>query len=81
MMASLPHSPLLTARVLGYRGHQVLAYVRSSVANEGLAPSYSMICDELGISTKGEVAEIVGRLERRGLLRRTGAGRVRRIRL
>jgi Mn-dependent DtxR family transcriptional regulator len=44
-------------------------------------PSYSMICDELGIATKGEVSEIVERLERRGLLRRTGRGRVRRIAL
>lgn len=68
-------------RVLGYRGSQVLAYVRQTIDQEGMAPSYRMIRDELGIGTKGEVAEIVGRLERRGLLRRAGRGRVRRIRL
>lgn len=68
-------------RELGYRGFQVLAYVRASIAEQGAAPSYSMICDHLGISTKGEVARIVGSLEKVGLVNRAGAGRVRRIRL
>lgn len=68
-------------RVLGYRGAQVLDYVQRVLRDEGQAPSYSMIRDELGIHTKGEVCEIVGRLERRGLLRRVGHGRIRRIRL
>lgn len=68
-------------RELGYRGHQVLAFVRTTIATHGQAPSYRMICEELGISTKGEVCTIVDRLEKRGLLRRVGAGRVHRIRI
>lgn len=68
-------------RVLGYRGAQVLSYVRETVAEKGRAPSYGMIADELGINGRGKVHDIVKRLERRGLLRRAGCGRVRRIRL
>lgn len=75
------HQPALTGRCLGYRSAQVLDYVRRTVADEGRAPSYSMIADELGIATKGEVCKLVQRLERRGLLARAGSGRVRRIRL
>jgi SOS-response transcriptional repressor LexA len=60
---------------------QVLVLTHHRIAETGQAPSYSEICDELGIATKGEVSEIVGRLERRGLLRRVGRGRVRRISL
>ena len=68
-------------RELGYRGHQVLAFVRTTIATHGQAPSYRMICAHLGINTKGEVAEIVERLEGRGLLRRVGVGRVHRIKI
>ena len=68
-------------RELGYRGVQVLAYVRSTIDSDGLAPSYGMICDRLGISTKGEVSQIVAVLERHDLLERAGGGRSRRIRL
>jgi SOS-response transcriptional repressor LexA len=68
-------------RELGYRGVQVLAYVRETIANDGQAPSYGMICNELGINTKGEVSQIVAALERRALVARVGDGRVRRIRL
>lgn len=65
-------------RVLGYRASQVLEFVRTTIARTGRAPSYGMICEALGISTKGEVSDIVKGLERRGLLTRVGAGRVRR---
>lgn len=75
------HASRLTGRALGYRSFQVLAYVRETVAEEGRAPSYGMICDELGISSKAKVCDIVKRLERRGLVNRAGCGRVRRIRL
>lgn len=68
-------------RYLGYRAAQVLDYSRRKLNEDGIAPSYAMICDELGISTRGEVSRIVGDLERRGLMRRAGRGRVRRIRL
>jgi SOS-response transcriptional repressor LexA len=68
-------------RLLGYREHQVLAFTRSVIEEQGVAPSYGMICDELGINTRGEVSRIVAGLERKGILRRAGVKRVRRIRL
>lgn len=71
----------MTSRVLGFRGEQVLAYVRAVIADEGTAPSYSMIRDELGFNCRADVCKVVKRLEKRGLLRRAGRGRVRRIRL
>lgn len=71
----------IAGRGLGYRAVQVLGYVRHTVAEDGVAPSYGMICDQLGIATKGEVSQIVSSLEKRGLLKRAGRGRVRRIRL
>jgi SOS-response transcriptional repressor LexA len=67
--------------MLGYRECQVLAFTQAVVAEQGTAPSYAMICDELGIGTRGEVSRIVASLERRGYLKRVGAGKVRRIRL
>ena len=66
---------------LGYRGLQVLNYVEQTIASEGIAPSYAMIANELGIATRGEVAKIVKRLEGRGAIFRVGSERVRRIRL
>jgi SOS-response transcriptional repressor LexA len=68
-------------RVLGYRAFQVVRYVETKLEEDGMAPSYGMICRDVGISTKGEVHRIVKSLERRGVFRRVGAGRVRRIRL
>lgn len=73
------HATNLSGRVLGYRAAQVLGYVHEHIKTEGMAPSYSMICDELGIGNKCDVARVVKRLEQRGLLRRAGRGRVRRI--
>ena len=69
------HQPQLTGRVLGYRSVQVLAFVHSTIASDGIAPSYTMIADHLGISSRAKVCEIVKRLERRGLLSRVGGGR------
>lgn len=68
-------------RELGFRGVQVLAYVRKCIAEEGRAPSYGMIQRELDFASTADVCRVVQRLEQRGLLKRTGAGRVRRIRL
>lgn len=68
-------------RKLGYREVQVEKYVKETIALEGVAPSYRMIAVALGIRTRGEVCRIVGKLERRGIFRRVGHGRVRRIRL
>lgn len=73
----------LANRVLGYRCHQVLNYVTRMIEEENTVPSYAMIADALGISTKGKVCEIVRRLERRGLLSRQTprVWRARRIKL
>ena len=68
-------------RELGFRGVQVLAFVRKCIAEHGRAPSYGMIMRELDFATTADVCRVVQRLEGRGLLRRTGAGRVRRIAL
>lgn len=68
-------------RELGYRGVQVLSYVRETIDAHGMAPSYAMIRDALGFSHEKKVSLVVQRLENRGLLKRAGAGRVRRIRL
>jgi hypothetical protein len=65
-------------RELGYRGTQVLSYIRATFASEGEAPSYAMIRDELGIAHSGHVCRIVKALEARGLLARTGKGKVKR---
>lgn len=71
----------LTFRMLGYREVQVLEYVKRTIAEEGSAPSYEMIRDGLDLCDKAQVCKIVRNLEKRGLLNRAGAGRVRRIRL
>jgi predicted transcriptional regulator of viral defense system len=68
-------------RELGYRGAQVLAFIRLAIADHGQAPSYTEIRKTLGFNDRAEVCRVVGRLESRGLVRRVGAGRVRRIRL
>lgn len=85
MTLAVKHQTQLSGRVLGYRSVQVLEYVRTSIAQDGQAPTYEMICDKLQINGRHKVCEIVKRLERRGLLSRVGRGRVfpghRRIRL
>jgi transcriptional regulator of NAD metabolism len=75
------HRPLISGRVLGYRAVQVLGYVRDTIAEDGEAPSYGMIRDALGLSSREKVRRIVVGLEKRALLSRVGSGRVRRIRL
>lgn len=68
-------------RAMGYRACQALEYIRAVLVEQGSAPSYAMIRDHLGLADNGQVRLIVMRLENRGLLRRSGTGRVRRIRL
>ena len=77
----MPQGARRAPRELGYRGHQVLAFVRATIASEGVAPSYSQIRDALGFQHKGHVHCVVVRLEQRGLLSRVGSGHVRRIRM
>lgn len=78
--ARIAPRPGVNKRSLGYRASQVLAYVAQVMAIEGRAPSYSMICEELDME-RSNLCVTIARLERRGLLSRTGSGRVRRIRL
>lgn len=68
-------------RELGYRGSQVLAFIRTAIAGDGHAPSYAMIEEQFGFSSRANVAHVIRRLEDRGLVSRVGAGRVRRINL
>ena len=60
---------------------RMLQYVNATIEETGVAPSYGMICNALGISTRQEVCRIVKAAELCGLLSRVGSGRVRRIRL
>lgn len=60
---------------------RMLDYVRQTIEHEGVAPSYGMICNAMGIRTRQEVCRMVKAAEDDGLLRRVGAGKVRRIRL
>jgi DNA-binding MarR family transcriptional regulator len=66
--------------VLGYKQYQIMRYVEAKLSEDGVAPSYNMISRELDM-TRGDVCRAVQRLERRGMLSRVGAGRVRRIQL
>ena len=68
-------------RELGYRGVQVLAFVRKCITETCRAPSYGMIVRELNFADQADVCRVVARLEARGLLKRAGRGRVRRIAL
>lgn len=61
-------------RHLGYRGEQVLAYVNDTIRNNGRAPSYAMIAEDLGLSSISDVCAVIRRLERRGYLTRTDTG-------
>lgn len=77
----MKHQPAIPNRALGYRAVQVLGYVRSAIVEDGQAPSYGMIRNQLGFTDRADVHRVIVRLEKRGLLSRAGSGRVRRIRL
>lgn len=68
-------------RGLGFRGLQVLAFVRRIIAETGTAPSYTEISKALNFADRADVCRVVARLEKRGLLHRAGHGRTKRIRL
>jgi len=76
-MVAQRHKPGIAHRALGYRGVQVLAFVRSFIDEHGHAPSYNRIGDVLNMD-KADVCKVVARLERRELLMRVGSGKVRR---
>lgn len=65
----------------GRRKRQVLEYVETTISKDGTAPSYGMIERDLGMRNRSDVHRVIVCLERDGCLRRTGTGRVRRIRL
>jgi SOS-response transcriptional repressor LexA len=58
-----------------------MAFVTTTLETTGQPPSYTEIRDHLNFDSRSDVGKVVARLERRGLLRRAGEGRVRRIRL
>lgn len=60
---------------------QFVEYVGDVIERDGVAPSYGMACADLRIGTRSEVARLVRVAEDKGLLKRVGSGRVRRIRL
>lgn len=66
---------------LGYRAFQVLNYLTAYCGEHGRAPQYEKVCEHTGIGSCGEVSRIIGSLERRGLLSRTGKGSAMRITL
>jgi SOS-response transcriptional repressor LexA len=64
----------MTGRILGYREHQVLALVTSDLKATGRVRSYDKIAAALGMRHKSHVCDTIGRLERRGLIRRGNEG-------
>lgn len=60
---------------------QFVEYVVRVIERDGVAPSYGMACVDLRIGSRGEVARLVRIAESKGLIRRVGSGRVRRMRL
>lgn len=60
--------------ILGYRGQQVLELVQLASARGERAPSYATIAEKLGLNSNSDVAHIVRRLEKRGLLKRSDTG-------
>lgn len=65
----------------GYRGPQVLAYIRQAIATDGIGPTYDRIADDLGFLTAADVCKVVTRLEKHGFVIRPGRGRWGRVKL
>ena len=66
-------------RILGYREHQILALITSDLKATGRVRSYDQIATALGMRHKSHVCDTIGRLERRGLLKRVRNGARKRI--
>jgi repressor LexA len=49
---------------------RALGLIRTSVAERGVAPSYTELCDGLGIASKSGVHRVITDLEQRGAIRR-----------
>lgn len=77
---ALPHLPMIEHRALGYRQVQVLRYIYATIEIEGAAPSQGDIRRRFDMD-RANVSQMITAFERRGLLKRVGDGRVRRIAL
>lgn len=62
------------ARLLGFRGRQVLDYVETAIEAGNRPPSYAMIASALGMNSTADVCNVVRRLEKRGYLQRCDTG-------
>ena len=60
---------------------QVAAFIRATLRTTGQPPSYAMIRRKFGYADNTGVRQIVLRLEAKGIVKRNGAGRERRIQL
>lgn len=60
----------MNRRVLGYRETQILAIIRSDLEQRGRVRSYAAIARHLGMKHRSHVCDVIGRLERRGLIER-----------
>lgn len=61
--------------------HAVAAFIRGHLRRNGTPPSYAMIRDKFGYADNTGVRQMILRLEAKGILRRQGQGRLRRIQL
>ena len=64
----------MSKRILGYRETQILHLVGADLAERGSVRSYEAIAAALGMRHRSNVCNIIGRLERRGLVRRCDQG-------
>lgn len=68
-------------RILGYRETQILALVTADLTARGSVRTHRAIAAQLGMRHSSHVADVIGRLERRGLVQRIGESRDRTIML
>lgn len=72
---------MTTISELRQRQAEVAAYIATTLQRTGRPPSYGMIRERFGYADNTGVRQMVRRLEAKGVLRRHGVGRERRIRL
>lgn len=66
---------------LSNRQDSVACYIAGHLRHSGRPPSYAMIRDAFGYQDNTGVRQIIRRLEAKGILKREGKGRERRIKL
>ncbi len=64
-----------------HKQHAVAAFIRAHLRRNGRPPSYAMIRDQFGYADNTGVRQMILRLEAKGIIRRQGQGRQRRIQL